>query len=271
MRVLVGLVPAATAALLSLGLGAAHAADLPDEFAALSMDVKAAGRQLNERMTSEQEAPLLMAEQNSLWGDVFDASVPADLKAQMRADLTFIQDIQGIGASSLHQQVFGSVDGPAYIRFLKSRVKAVSMGDCLIPAAIAFVRRDIDHSKMWLTPNYTKFNHPQIARMMIVFHESRHMEAAEWPHVNCPQPFWDTDGQDIRSVWSGTPLAGLPGCDETALGSYGIAAVMLKNIQLLCVNCTDKVAMDAGLYADDQVKRIIDPAARKILQDDLYR
>ena len=38
-----------------------------------------------------------------------------------------------------------------------------------------------------------------------------------------------------------------------------------------CTNCTDKVRMDAGLYADDQFGRIIDEGARQQMINDLYK
>ena len=66
-------------------------------------------------------------------------------------------------------------------------------------------------------------------------------------------------------------MAGEYACDTTPFGAYGTGLVMLKNISKHCENCTDKVKMDAGLYADDHLRRIIDPAAVKTIQDDLYR
>jgi hypothetical protein len=43
---------------------------------------------------------------------------------------------------------------------------------------------------------------------------------------------------------------------------------MLKNIQNHCTSCTDKVRMDAGLYADDQVQRVTDATARRRMAED---
>ena len=108
---------------------------------------------------------------------------------------------------------------------------------------------------------------------MVVFHEARHTETmnGNWPHATCPTPFLDAEGKDKRSIWTGATLAGEPACDRTPLGSYGSSTIMLKNIQKYCDNCSDKVKMDAGLYADDQFGRIISDSARRQMQDDLYK
>lgn len=200
----------------------------------------------------------------------FDADVPADIKAQLLADLKFIGTILGGAGTPLHRQIFGSVDGAAYTRFFDTRVASVGMNDCGNANAVACVIPFQDPSKMWLTQNYVKFSHPQIARLMVVFHESRHTETRHdnWPHATCPTPFLDSNGDPMKSIWTGAPLAGEPACDVTPFGSYGSSTIMLKNIQKFCTNCTGKVKMDAGLYADDQLGRITDPGALQQMQDD---
>jgi hypothetical protein len=203
-------------------------------------------------------------------GLVFDRDVPADIQAQMRADMAFIGGIQGGAGTPLHQKIFGAVDGATYVRFFNSRVTGVGMNDCGSAKAMACVIPMRDPSKMWLTQNFVKFDHPQIARMMVVFHETRHTETRNdnWPHATCPTPFLDANGKDMVSIWTGASLAGEPACDVTPLGSYGSSTIMLKNVQLSCTNCTDKVKMDAGLYADDQMGRIIDAGAKKEMLTD---
>lgn len=212
-------------------------------------------------------------QEKSVKGFTFDRDVPAAIQSQMRADLAFIAGIQGDGATPLHRKIFGAVDGATYYNWFDRRVSAVGMDDCGSAKAVACVIPFRNPSKMWLTPNFVKFSHPQISRMMIVFHEARHTETrnGNWPHAQCPTPFQDADGNDIKSIWTGATLAGEPACDVTPFGSYGSSTIMLKNIQKYCTNCTDKVKMDAGLYADDQMGRIIDAGARKQMQDDLYK
>jgi hypothetical protein len=202
----------------------------------------------------------------------FDNDVPQNIKAQMLDDLKFIGTIQGSGASGLHQKIFGQVDGATYDKFFSTRVRGVGMNGCGDGNAVACVIPFYDSSKIWLTKNYIKFSHPQIARLMVVFHESRHTEDAHdnWPHADCPTPFLGQDGKEIKSIWTGASLAGEPACDETPFGSYGSSMIMLKNVQKFCTNCTDKVKMDAGIYADDQFKRIIDADAISQIKADLY-
>ncbi len=207
------------------------------------------------------------------FGYTFDSNVPKPIQEQVRGDLAFIGGIQGGAGSKLHQQIFGGVDGPGYTRFFESRVRGIGMNSCGGGNAVACVIPFLGSSRMWLTQNYVKFSHPQVARMMVVFHESRHTEVrnGNWSHAYCPDPFRDASGKDMTSIWTGARLAGEPACDSTPFGSYGSSMIMLKNIQKSCANCTDKVKMDAGIYADDQFNRVTDSGARRQIQDDLYR
>ncbi len=204
----------------------------------------------------------------------FDSDVPADIRSQMTNDLAFMAGITGSGkVTPLHQQIFGDMGGQSYRAFFDSRVSAIGMNDCGSAKAVACVIPYEDPSKMWLTQNYVKFSHPQIARLMVVYHESRHTESqnGNWSHATCPTPFHDADDKEIKSIWTGSSLAGEPACDKTPLGSYGSSTILIKNIQKYCANCTDKVKMDAGLYSDDQLKRIIDAKARKKMDDDFKK
>ena len=204
-------------------------------------------------------------------GFTFDANVPADIQAQMRADLAFIKGIVGEKASALHLKIFGKVDGADYTNFFETRVSAIGMNSCGSANAVACVIPFRGSSKMWLTQNFIRFSHPQVSRMMVVFHESRHTETqnGNWSHATCPTPFRDANGKDVKSIWTGAMLAGEPACDKTPFGSYGSSTIMLKNISNFCVNCTDKVKMDAGLYADDQMGRITNAEAKRQMKDDL--
>ena len=206
-------------------------------------------------------------------GFTFDSDVPADIQKQMLADLDFIKGIQGGSATPLHKKIFGAVDGAAYYAWFDSRVTGIGLDDCGSANAVACVIPFQDASKMWLTKNFIKFSHPQISRMMVVYHEARHTESqnGNWSHATCPDPFRDAQGKDMKSIWTGASLAGEPACDVTPLGSYGSSTIMLKNVQKFCSNCTDKVKMDAGLYADDQLGRIIDASAKKQMQQDFAR
>ncbi|MFX5998879.1 hypothetical protein ABTF05_21095, partial [Acinetobacter baumannii] len=75
----------------------------------------------------------------------------------------------------LHQQIYGKMDG-GYFQWFDSRVKSVGLNDCGSANAVACVIPFEDSSKIWFTPNYTKFSHPQVAKMMVVYHEARHTE-----------------------------------------------------------------------------------------------
>ncbi len=202
----------------------------------------------------------------------FDSDVPPAINRQFVGDMVFAGSIKGMGVSKLHAGIFGRVDGAVYTGFFESRIKSIGMDNCGGgPASLACVKAVVP-AKMWLTRNYVKFSMPQILRIEIMFHESRHTESDNdnWHHARCPTPFRDENGNDIRGILSGALMEGLYACDTTPYGSYGISLIMLKNIQKFCSNCTSKVRMDAGIYADDDLKRIINPVAVRAIREDLY-
>jgi hypothetical protein len=203
----------------------------------------------------------------------FDSNVPANIKAQATDDLTFMYQLQGNGQTPFHQEIFKSVDGKAYQAFFESHIQALGMNDCGGGAAVACVIPFFNPHKMWLTKNFVDFSHPQIARLMVMFHESRHSETehGNWAHDYCPTPFLDKDGKDMKSIWTGAPLAGEPACDSTYKGSYGSSTVLLANVSKYCSNCSDKVKMDANIYAMDQLGRIDDEQVKQSMIDDFAK
>ncbi len=201
----------------------------------------------------------------------FDPSVPAKTREQLVNDLEFIKTVQGAKASALHRQVFGEMTGANYYSYFDSRVKSVAFDGSMSGGAVAYVSPFVDATQMVLTKNFTQFDHPQIARLMVVFHEARHTERQSgfWMHAVCPVPFKDSNGNDIKSIWTGMPLAGEDGCDDHAVGAYGSTVVMLKNIETQCESCSEKVKMDAALYGNDQMNRVTNRSARDQIEKDL--
>jgi hypothetical protein len=162
------------------------------------------------------------------------------------------------------------MSGSLYSTWFNSRVKSVGFTEQDMGGAVAYVAPFEDSTKMVLTKNFTSFDHPQIARMMVVYHEARHTEddKGNWPHATCPTPFKDAAGNDVKSIWTGLLLAGQPGCDDQSIGAYGSSTILLKNISMNCDNCTEKVKMDAGIFADDQINRITNPTSHAALVKD---
>lgn len=199
----------------------------------------------------------------------FDSDIEPALKAQMLNDLAFMKSVQSTSATPLHQKIFGKVDGASYMAWFNQRVFEVGKDDCGSPTAVACVI-SIYANKMWMTPNYTKFDQPQIARLSVVFHEARHTERqnGNWSHATCPTPFRNDQGQDVRSIWTGALLAGRPACDVTPLGSYGSQTILLKNIAMNCTSCNQKVKADADIFATDQLIRIIEPKSKTAMKSD---
>lgn len=200
----------------------------------------------------------------------YDSDVPKDIQTQMANDLTFINQVTGSGQTPFHKEIYGAVDGATYKNFFETRITSVGLDSCGGGMAVACVQPFFDAHKMWLTQNFIKFSHPQVARVMVVYHESRHSETrnGNWMHDTCPTPFLDENGKDVKSIWTGASLAGEPACDSTYKGSYGSSTIMLKNISKYCTNCGDKVKMDADIYATDQLGRIDRPDVKKAMLDD---
>ncbi len=208
---------------------------------------------------------------SQVWAVTFDADIPKDIQTQFESDLSLANQIQAKGQTPFHKEIFGEVSGASYKKFFETRIFSVGLDACGGGGAVAAcVQPFFDPNKMWLTPNFVKASMPQIARVMIIYHEARHTEGenGNWSHDTCPTPFLDEQGHDIVGLISGIKLEGHAACDSTYKGSYGSSTVMIKNIAKFCSNCSDKVKMDAELWASDQLNRIDKPAVKKAMMAD---
>ena len=198
----------------------------------------------------------------------YDANVAPAVKQQMEDDIVFINSITGAKTTPLYNQIFGKMDGATLTNWLLSRVKAVGYEE-RNDGAVAYVMLLMPW-KMWLTQNFVQFSHPAIARLMIVYHEARHTEIKSGgnPHATCPTPFQNEKGEDMKSIWTGRLLQGEPACDSTPFGSYGSSTILLKNVAMNCDSCSEKVKMDAEIYATDQMGRITNPKAKEQMNKD---
>lgn len=202
----------------------------------------------------------------------FDRGVPADIQAQMVSDLEFIESLQGSQTSPLHTEIFGVMEGANYKNFFETRIARIGLHACGGGNAVACVIPMTGSNRMYITQNYIRFSHPAIARLMVIYHEARHTETRNrnWPHANCPTPFRNDRGEELRSIWTGASLAGEAACDSTPYGSYGSSTILMKNISKNCSSCTEKVRMDAGIYANDQVNRVTNADAKRAILADIF-
>lgn len=202
----------------------------------------------------------------------FDRNVPKATQEQLLSDLQAIEQVRGSTWSALHGSVFGELNGSVYSNWFRSRVLRVGYDPSTAGGAVAYVAPFSDPSRMVLTGNYTRFSHPQIARLMVVFHEARHTETQNyhWPHARCPVPFVDESGEEIKSIWTGLPLAGENACDSRLGGAYATTVILLGNISLYCETCSEKMKMDAEIYGRDQLKRVINRQAADEIKKDLH-
>jgi hypothetical protein len=199
----------------------------------------------------------------------FDKSVPKNIQDQMKQDLNFINSVKLTGQTGLHSKIFGEKIDGAYKKYLETRISNVRYDDDPTSNVLAYVKEDVDNT-MFLANNYMKYQVPQVMRIMTVYHEARHTEAKNkyWRHAICPTPFIGEDGKKVEGIVSGMTLAGLKACDTTNLGAYATGSILLKNVAKYCENCSEKVKMDADLYAMDMMKRIINKKARDEMKKD---
>lgn len=198
----------------------------------------------------------------------YDSNIAPAVKQQMEEDLLFVESIKGSKVTPLFKEIFGEMTGRPLAEWVFSRVKAVGYEE-RDDGAVAYVML-WNPSKMWLTQNFIKFQHPQISRLMIVYHEARHTETknGNFTHATCPIPFKNEKGEDMKSIWTGLLLEGEAACDNTAYGSYSSSTILLKNVAMNCETCSEKVKMDADIYANDQMGRITSAAAKaQMLKD----
>jgi len=209
------------------------------------------------------------------WGYEFGKEVPEAIRNQVTTDLSLLETFEGDDSSPFHKEVYGDLNGKNYLDWFNKRVTRIGLHTCGAGGnskPVACVIPSQGASKIWLTKYYIEANDPMMSKMATLFHEARHAENenGNWPHARCPVPFKNAKGEDILSYLTGAKLEGRPACDSTPYGSYGTELILLKNINRNCKNCTEKVRMDAGIYADYSLERFPDKDANAALVQDLY-
>lgn len=184
---------------------------------------------------------------------------------QVRSDLSFLFSIKSTMSSDLHLEVFGGTNGAAYQTFLESRIKVIRRSN----SGASVFAFSVDGYRDAIAVTSKFFELPQILRVAVLMHEARHSESAHtfWKHIACPSPYLDEDGKEMKSAMDNdASLSGqVQACDADSKGSYGISALLLKNIAENCENCDSDLKNQAkALYLDIR-KRISDPIERQKL------
>jgi hypothetical protein len=197
--------------------------------------------------------------------------LPGEIQSLLREDLAFLHSLSGDGSSPTFSEIFSATyDGETLADFLSARIRSFDSDDCNgEPGTVACVISALSPNILFLTPDYARFAMPQVFRVSVLLHESRHSEEAYRYHVRCPDPFRDDKGNDIVSSFSGLKLAGQLACDANASGAYGVQVEFLGNTQLHCQNCSEKVKTDAELYAQDALLRVLSAGEKEKIRQDL--
>jgi hypothetical protein len=202
---------------------------------------------------------------------VYFYDVPPGLKQLAEQDIALLYSLEATEQSSLHKQIFNGADGKAYERYLRSQVRHIGYSDCGNSGSAACAEPMYADTTIWLTDKYQSASLPQILRAQIFLHERKHLEPGGtpygWSHIECPSPYLDESGQDIKSLISGKKFAGFYACDQDHYGSFAVGVSMLYQVAKNCSNCSEKVKQDAKLYADEYVQLIIEPKSRAMLRE----
>ncbi len=213
---------------------------------------------------------LAFALSSQAFAEIIYLNFTKETKIQIQNDLNYMFSIEVQKQTTFHEKIFGPFNKNSYKIFIEDRIREIVFGNCSRNAIACFETGS--PNRIYIDENYIKFSHPQIARLILIFHEARHTEYAKgnWDHDSCPNPFLDEAGREILSIWTGARLAGERGCDSTAFGSYGLSTILLKNISQFCTNCTEKVKMDADIYGIDQLLRIPQADIKKSILQDIH-
>src|SRR4051812_24099624 len=107
----------------------------------------------------------------------FDNDVPRDFRLALLSDLSFAYQIKSSSQTPLHKEIFDFKGGRGYKKFFESHITSVGLDSCGGGSSIgACVQPAVNPHKVWVTPNVTKKQLPQIARVLMLFHEARHSE-----------------------------------------------------------------------------------------------
>ncbi|RYZ69829.1 MAG: hypothetical protein EOP09_06995 [Proteobacteria bacterium] len=201
--------------------------------------------------------------------------VPNPVRVKLEDTLTFLKSMKAEQAlpknpaSPLHREVFGEFDGENYLRWFETRIKRIGIDSCgggsATACAIYFMP-----TWMYLTPYFVRSPLSRVAQLAVLLHEARHSEHDHngWVHVECPIPFLDDQGQEIKSYFSGDKLAGLKACDDSEYGSYAAEYLFMSHVADYCSNCTATERNEARTIADQGIYRITDLRAREALRRD---
>ncbi|WP_061225950.1 hypothetical protein [Leptospira interrogans] len=95
------------------------------------------------------------------------------------------------------------------------------------------------------------FQLSKLEQMVILIHEARHADGAEFQHIRCP---FDFPYLSIRAPE--TRLEGMPACDDRKDGAYGFGAAFLFEIYSFGLFDENKLEEVLGMY-NSEVARII--------------
>ena len=200
------------------------------------------------------------------------ASMESKVQAQVKEDLAFLGSIKSNHSSPFHVQFLGQVNGEDYLRWVNQRIynyqyHAAKGGD---QTTFAYYKPGGAYM-LYVTENYFKYSLPQIFRLSLIIHEARHAENIDgaWPHATCPIPFVDSNKNDVIGYFTHAKMEGTSACDDQIGGSYSLAAIFLLNIAQNANNVTEKVKLDAKIFGEDTLKRVIPVQSQIKIKKDL--
>ena len=198
--------------------------------------------------------------------------VPGDAVLKLRSDLDYAKSLKAIKVSPLHEKIFGPM-GIGYLQFLDKNLEFIAWYAGSVPKGVGgFVKAAEKNKKtFYLTSEFLNYDLPPLYRIGLYLHESRHTEVTDPGHRLCPDNYKDENGEDIVTHFGRVVLSGKPGCDVGYSNAYGITVTYYLNILHNCENCSEKVKMDAEIFAEDSLNRLPLQQDKKALLDDIKR
>lgn len=211
----------------------------------------------------------------------FQADVPLELREQVVLDLKRLDSLEYSRVTPFFERLFfwnqsnasrSHNEATSLLNWFEERIRTIGMvHDRHVSETVTHLVDIREPSVMRIAPLYFADERPQIVRIGLLLHEARHSEAegSHYPHASCPSPFVDSEGKDVRGLWSGLKMERRGACDSRWDGSYGLTAIFLANVSLYCANCSDEDRSQAKIYAEHFAQRVVGFAPRTALWNDL--
>ncbi|WP_061248724.1 hypothetical protein [Leptospira alstonii] len=193
---------------------------------------------------------------NSLLNKIFPASLNAQERIRINEVFEYIADLKPATLAidpkfytekSRFHQFFGfSFSGVSLEIWLRRRITDFKMG-----ASSEFYIANYSNGIVYLNRRF--FELSKLEQVVILIHEARHADGAEFQHIQCPSdfPYLSTRSPETR-------LEGMAACDDRKDGAYGFGAAFLFEIYSFGLFDENTMKEVLGMYNSEVVRIILE-------------